>query len=83
MSYSPTSTMSKGRNLPISKKSWLIMAAVTAVVIAIFLTWMLAGGGSDSFSSDHSGGFSGGFNEGFDGESVPAIAPAPAGLRAG
>lgn len=79
MSYSPTSTMSKGRNLPISKKSWLIMAAVTAVVIAIFLTWMLAGGGSDSFSSDHSGGFSGGFNEGFDGESVPAIAPAPAG----
>jgi len=78
MSYSPTTTMSKGRawpNLPISKKSWLIMAAVAAVVVAIFLTWMLAGGGSDTFSTNGSGQFS----KGFDGESAPAVSPAPAG----
>ncbi len=78
MSYSPTSTMSKGRfwpNPPISKKSLLVMAAVTAVVVAIFLTWALAGGGSDSFST----GSSGQFTKGFDRESVPTISPAPAG----
>ena len=78
MSYSPTSTMSKGRfwpNFPISKKSWLIMAAVAAVVVAIILTGMLSGGGSDSSSTNGSGQFTKGFN----GESVPAVSPAPAG----
>ena len=80
MSYSPTTTMSKGRpwpNLPISKKSWLITAAVAAVVVAIFLTWMLAARGSDTVTTDHSGQFT----KGFDGDSAPAVSPATATTR--
>ena len=71
MSYSATSTISTGR-LPIGKKSFIGIAAVSAVVAAILLIWMLAGGGNDSIST-------GQFDEAFGGESVPAVSPAPAG----
>ena len=74
MSYSATATISRGR-LSIGKRSFVGIAAVSAVVAAILLIWMLAGGGGDSFST----GQSGSFDRTFAGESVPAASPAPAG----
>ena len=76
MSYSATATISRGR-LSIGKRSFVGIAAVSAVVAAILLIWMLAGGGGDSFST----GQSGSFDRTFAGESVPAASPAPAKRR--
>ncbi|MCH7737737.1 MAG: DUF4349 domain-containing protein [Chloroflexi bacterium] len=82
MSYSATSTISRGRlwsgltsKIPLSRNSFLGIATVSVLVIAVFLTWMLAAGGGESFSTSQSGRSGDEFAVG----ATPAMAPAPAG----
>ena len=88
MSYSATSSISRGRfwpalgpRLPLNKISPLGIAAVLAVTAAVFLTWMFAAGpwsgGDGSFSKIESGRS----GAGFGGGAIQAAAPVPAGFR--